>query len=422
MRRPSAATVANPTALFLSPEPPFPAIGGGPLRSASILTWLQQHYTVDLITFWDPQYPSPQPELQNHGFRHIHILKLKPHDRRPLARLARNLHRAWRSAPPLFDRLSGYDAAIAEALTGHHYDLALLEHFWVAHCAPTVRPHTRRLVLDLHNVESVLAERMARTRDLQAPLHAEFAHAYHRLQAQWLPAFDDLFVTSQADAAALAHCPAVTPVIVPNTLPCQPLPQLPRQPLIAFSGNLAYEPNLQAAHWFHHSVWPELSRRHPHLTWLLIGKNQSALQRQFASDPRIRFTGFVDDAVAALATAQLAVVPLLTGSGTRLKILEAWAAGTPVVSTSIGAEGITGHPGQHWLQADSPADFLHAIDSLLSSPNLVHTLTTNARQKYENEYTWPTAWRHLDQWAASSHPSQFSRGVQVFPSSHKETK
>ncbi|MFW6074697.1 MAG: glycosyltransferase, partial [Chloroflexota bacterium] len=101
--------------------------------------------------------------------------------------------------------------------------------------------------------------------------------------------------------------------------------------------------------------------------------------------------GRVDDVGPYLASAQVAVVPLHSGSGTRLKILDAFAAGVPVVSTTVGAEGINGIDGEHLLIADSAAGFAAAVLKLLREPALRTALTTNARELVERQYTWNAA-------------------------------
>jgi polysaccharide biosynthesis protein PslH len=100
--------------------------------------------------------------------------------------------------------------------------------------------------------------------------------------------------------------------------------------------------------------------------------------------------------VKELARAQVAVVPLLAGSGTRLKILEAWAAGTPVVSTSLGAEGLPARDGEHLLIADGGADFTNAVSRLLTCKELRDTLGKSGRMLMEKEFTWEIAGRNLD--------------------------
>lgn len=96
-----------------------------------------------------------------------------------------------------------------------------------------------------------------------------------------------------------------------------------------------------------------------------------------------------------IASASVAVVPLRVGSGTRLKIVEAWAVGTPVVSTSLGAEGLECEPGRDLLIADEPEDFARKVVALLEDPGLAREIGTNGRRRFEAAYTWRTAWDEL---------------------------
>ena len=113
-------------------------------------------------------------------------------------------------------------------------------------------------------------------------------------------------------------------------------------------------------------------------------------------DPRIELTGFVEDAVAALATARVAVVPVHAGSGTRVKILEAWAAGTAVVSTPLGAAGLECRDGEHLLLADDPAISPRPFRGCWHSPELRGQIGAAGRRFYEQRYTWPAAWLSLE--------------------------
>jgi glycosyltransferase involved in cell wall biosynthesis len=103
----------------------------------------------------------------------------------------------------------------------------------------------------------------------------------------------------------------------------------------------------------------------------------------------------VADAVEALSRAKAAVVPLVAGSGTRVKILEAWAAGTPVVSTSLGAEGLLSRSGEHLLVADQPEAFAEAVSSLLASAELRMRLGQAGRSLLDQQYSWEAGWRKL---------------------------
>jgi glycosyltransferase involved in cell wall biosynthesis len=103
----------------------------------------------------------------------------------------------------------------------------------------------------------------------------------------------------------------------------------------------------------------------------------------------------VPNAIEAIAPAKVAVVPLLSGSGTRFKILEAWAAGVPVVSTTIGAEGLDATPGVHLLIADNPEDFAAAVMHVVNNPREAARLAAEGRALYEAKFTWPSAWKLL---------------------------
>ena len=103
----------------------------------------------------------------------------------------------------------------------------------------------------------------------------------------------------------------------------------------------------------------------------------------------------MDDAIAAIAAARVVVVPLLSGSGTRFKILEAWAARRPVVSTTIGAEGLGAGNGGELLIADDPTGFVDAVQGLLDDPGRRAKLGEAGQKFYLDRYTWPVAWKKL---------------------------
>jgi glycosyltransferase involved in cell wall biosynthesis len=249
--------------------------------------------------------------------------------------------------------------------------------------------------LDLHNIESIWHKSLAVHEDIvRAAALKWFAAAARRLERELLPQFDGILTASPQEAErvrALAGGARIT--VYPNALPEIAAPERLEREEIAFSGNLEYPPNIEAVRFFRDRIWPALRSR-PGLKWKIVGKNPEAIRGLVAGDPRIECTGFVKDAVRELAASQIAVVPLLSGSGTRVKILEAWAAATPVVSTSLGAEGL-GTSGEHLLVADQPDAFAAAILRLLDSPSERRRLGSAGRQLFEQRYTWPAAWKCL---------------------------
>jgi glycosyltransferase involved in cell wall biosynthesis len=199
-----------------------------------------------------------------------------------------------------------------------------------------------------------------------------------------------------ADDAALVRGLGASAAVYPNALPPTPPPIPGDEEVVVFSGNLEYHPNRSAVRYFRRDIWPILRESSPTLRWRLVGRNPEAVAEFTGGDPRIEVTGPVEDAVAELARCRVAVVPLLAGSGTRLKILEAWAAGLPVVSTTLGAEGLGARDGEHLLLADDPASFARAALRLLTCTQLRTKLATAGRLLLEKEFTWVAAWRSLD--------------------------
>ncbi len=380
----------KPRALILLPEAPYPAIGGGPLRSASILESLATRYRLEVIHFRLAGDPDPARLYPPGRITASFTLDLPHHSKSFAPRLGRNLLRALCGIPPLVHRFAGFGSEIGEIVAGQQYDLIWLEHFWLASYAPLLRQHTRRLILDLHNVESAYHSSLAHAMTgPQAQLMHFFARCASNYEARYLPCFDTILTTSEADAARIAH-PAVR--VLPNTIPWQPLPGCEPGKSIVFTGNFAYTPNQQALAWFLAQVWPTILNRHPSLTLRLVGKE---IQHVPTNHPQLDLVGPVEDAVAEIARSQIAIVPLQSGSGTRLKILEAFAAGVPVISTSIGAEGLAVEPGRHLLITNSPADFAAALLQLLDDEATRHSLAEQARKLFEESFTWNQADRIL---------------------------
>lgn len=404
MNRPSSASGNRPRALFLAAEAPYPTIGGGAIRTASLLEYLARNYSVHAIVFREPGAPDPAQAIPPGRLDRLHVVDLPFHSKRPLARLLRNAARLARSRPPLLDRFSGFESVMAGFISGQQYDVAFIEHFWNASYVGLLRASAKRVVLDLHNVDSAWHQSMAQSeRGLSAFGHSRFARYARQLERQWLPHCDDILTTSASDAARVRSiAPDARVSVYPNALPyVAPPPRAERQEVI-FSGNLDYAPNIQAVHFFHDKIWPALQSRWPQLTWKILSRNPGPVVRLAARDPHIELTGLVEDAVAVLAQSQVAVVPLLSGSGTRIKILEAWAARTPVVSTTIGAEGLESRDREHLLLADDPESFTAAVSELLALPDDRARIGAAGRRLYEEQYTWQAAWKTLDTILAAS--------------------
>ena len=380
-------------ALFIAPEAPYPLHGGGALRAASLVEYLARSYSVDAIVFHTPGSPVAFPPGCIHR---LLTIELPRHSKSSAARLVRNGSRLLRQTPPLIDRFSGFGPRVAEFL--EDYDLGVVEHFWCAPYLDQIGPRCRRTILDLHNIESAWHAGCGKVARWPHSLaHEVFHRAALHLERRWLPRYSLLLATSEQDAGRIrAIAPRTGVAVYPNSIPLLDCPPRDERDLIVFSGTLEYEPNRTAVRYFSTQIWPTLRQKYPSLRWRLVGRNAEAVERYVGGDPRIECTGPVDDAIPHLSAAKAAVVPLLSGSGTRLKIIEAWAAGTAVVSTTLGAEGLPARHGDNILLADSPESFASGAALLLESPLERSRIGRAGREQYEREFTWNAAWSALD--------------------------
>jgi glycosyltransferase involved in cell wall biosynthesis len=146
---------------------------------------------------------------------------------------------------------------------------------------------------------------------------------------------------------------------------------------------------VDALRYFLESIYPRVVERHPDVTLRIIGSHvPRALERLAGRWPSVELVGYVEDVRSELARATVSVVPLRVGGGTRLKILESMAAGTPIVTTSIGCEGLEVGPGRHLLVGDSPETFADCVSDLLADADKRRRIAREARSLVESKYDW----------------------------------
>ena len=157
---------------------------------------------------------------------------------------------------------------------------------------------------------------------------------------------------------------------------------------IVFTGSLEYYPNVDAVLFFAKNCWPRIRAKLPGAIWQIVGKNPLPEVKRLAELPGVHVAGSVEDTRPYIASSQVAIAPLAIGSGTRLKILEAFAMRKAVVSTSIGCEGLMIEPGKHLLVADQPEAFADAVIDLLGNRRLRQELGSAGRNLVESSYSW----------------------------------
>jgi glycosyltransferase involved in cell wall biosynthesis len=216
-----------------------------------------------------------------------------------------------------------------------------------------------------------------------------------RYERQTCQAFDSVVTVTAEDARALAglyapeQAPAfnVIPICVDPAL-TQSQPRPGGSPNLLFMGGMHWPPNADGVRWFADEVLPAVLASQPQARLLAVGRQPPDALRGGPSQAFIEAPGFVDDPQPYWARSQVFVVPLRAGGGMRVKILDAWARGVPVVATTIGAEGLQYRPGDDILIADTPADFTAAVLAVLGDAPLARRLAAAGRAAVEQHYDW----------------------------------
>jgi len=208
-----------------------------------------------------------------------------------------------------------------------------------------------------------------------------------------LSKFDVCTVVSEVEKETLQNNVALaTNVhIIPNGVDTDILnfqAEYPRTNTLVYNGSLTYKANFDAMRFFLRDIFPRIIAINPSARLTITGSLEGVDTSQLNLNQNVTLTGYLPEIHKTISNSWACVVPIKTGSGTRIKILEAMALGTPVVSTSKGAEGLMVSPGEDILIADNPDDFAHQTLKLLNNQEIRGDLTKNARSLVEAKYDW----------------------------------
>lgn len=387
--------------LLLTQVLPYPPDSGPKVKTYYVLKYLAQHHDVTLVSF---VRKSDRPEYIRHLESLCERVVTVPIARSPLRDL-RYLGQSALTGQPwmmLRDDRPDMRAALAELARGTHFDVVHADQLNMGQYALPFKDS--RKVLDLHNALWVLYKRLAETLPLTKPMKYILTRDWRLLkqyEGRLCQTFDAVTAVSQQDKAALIEAGARDDItVIPIAIDTDEqafIPRQPRQPHIVHIGTMYWPPNIQGITWFLDEIYPLIQQQVPDVRCTLIGARPPAsIVERGQTDPSITVTGYVEDPLPYLQAASMMAVPLLSGGGMRVKILNAMSQGIPMVSTTVGCEGINVRSEADILIADDPQAFADASARLLRDASLNDCITRNGRRTAEQLYDYRQACRPLD--------------------------
>lgn len=397
--------------LYLSQLIPYPADAGPKVRIYHVLQYLAAAgHEVTLVAFQRQNDTAAQIDHMRQYCTAVHTVPMRRSRLKDAWYLGSSL---LRRQPFLItrDTVADMHRLVRTLVTQNEYDAVHADQLWMAQYALTARQAQPQItaVLDQHNAVYLIPQRLADSAGnplLRQILKRESGHmarfevdVCRRFEeVVWVTAEDKTAVT-QAAQRLQADAAAITGPVIPICVDPEAKPMVPRAAngrRVTFLGGLHWPPNAAGITWFAREVWPQVAQAVPDACFTVIGKDPPAELSQLGL-ANLEVTGYVPAVEPYLQETAVFIVPLHAGGGMRVKIVDGWSWGLPIVSTTIGAEGIGYTDGHDMLIADEAADFAQATIRLLQEPALAESLGRNGRATLESQYDWRTIYQKWDE-------------------------
>lgn len=373
--------------LQITHKPAYPALDGGCLEMAKMSQFYQNHseYELSVFTISTEKHPFSQPEftaanLLPEQVTHVQattkptaIGGLKSILNQNSYNLSRFCTHAIRNE-------------LKALLRSQQFDLIQFESVFSAQLWQEVTQHsTAKLILNAPNIEFQLWEQYAH--QAKWPKKQLFAYLAKKLKQEEIAIWgemDGIFSITPKVSQTIAKYVRTPLALVPFFVQLNkyiPTPNENKTLSFFHIGAMDWKPNLEGVSWFVNTVWKQLQYDTP---FHLAGKGMSS---SIFSSPLVKEHGFVEDSHKFMNAHDVMIVPLLSGSGMRIKIIEAMALGKCIVSTSIGAEGIEFEPNHHLIIANTKEEFIAALKELQAHPEKAALIGSNARQLVQDKYS-----------------------------------
>jgi glycosyltransferase involved in cell wall biosynthesis len=385
--------------LFICPRLPYPPIKGDIHRTYYQIKELSKKHQITLITYATPDTEPGAYEKLREFCDELIVIK------RAQCSIIKNLLHGFFSAMPMqcaYYQSRKMKESIMKTIIPGKYDII---HVQLTRMAPFITQARMRsikapVILEFIDTLSMnMEKRLQREMFLLKPFIFYEWSKIKKYEHKLADVFDRGIITSPIDRALLPYPDKVD--VLPSGVDLDLFhfsPIARREPMtIIATGNLNYFPNVDAILFFIKKIYPMIKKALPQVELRIVGHSPGAVIKNLgSSEKNIKIIGPVDNMSENLGKAALAVCPMLSGSGIKIKVLESLATGTPTVAMSLAAQAIDVTPGKDIILADEPNGFARVVIDLLQNQKLRESLGLNGRKLIENKYSWPVIVEKLE--------------------------
>jgi glycosyltransferase involved in cell wall biosynthesis len=389
--------------LFMTQVLPFPLDAGPKIRAYHVIRYLAEAgHKVHLLSFVRPGESDEHVESLRRLCASVSTVPLV---RSRIGNVRDGIRSVLTTTPFLVlrDQVAAMRDKLHQVAASRSFDALHADQLWMAPYGMNgVNPGLR--VLDQHNAVYLIPRRMAEhhpNRVARTLLRNE-AVKLEAFERDACRRFDRVVWVTEEDRKALATTgenrggrDAVIPIAIDPAI--QAVIKRPQPFRVTFLGGMHWPPNMEGVSWFVEKVWPLVARAVPSAVLTLVGKEPSRKAPSLEQAQRVEVTGYVADPHRYLAETAVFIVPLHAGAGMRVKILDAWSWGLPIVSTTVGAEGLKATHGENVLIADTAEAFADSVIGVLRNRRMAQRLADNGRSTVEMHYDWKNVYRAWDQ-------------------------
>jgi len=378
--------------LQIANKVPYPPKDGGSIATFAMSKGFKElGHKVTVMAMSTSKHPVKESDIPSEIRSGIRFIIIDVNTRISPARALKNL--LLSSLPYNAERFisKAFSTRLEQLLQEEKYDVIQLEGLYMAPYISLIRKHSTALLsMRAHNIEHEIWERTVMQRSGLKKIYTRIiAQRVKRMELAFLNGYDAMIPITARDAQIMESFGCRLPVHVSptgiNTSEFSEYNGKPEFPSIFHIGALDWSPNQEGIDWFLKRCWPDLHSKYPELKFYIAGRNAPDHIKNI-DEPNVEFLGEVDNAYTFMENKAVMVVPLLSGSGMRIKIIEGMALQKSIVSTSIGAEGIGVTHGTDIIIADGPEKFTEGIENLLNNFDKFEAIGKNAKKYVEENY------------------------------------